>query len=287
MRRKAKEVNFGIMYGIGPFGLANRLGISQTEAKDIIARYFERFPGVKQYIQDTLEQARTQGYVQTLHGRRRYLPEITSRNQNIRGNAERQAINMPIQGTAADMIKIAMVRLHAALRDGRFRSRLLLQVHDELICEVPQEEEAKMKELVTGIMSGAMPLDVPVKVDAGVGTELAEGKVRPAAACPGQPDRDTRTGLPREEQRSSIGDHGNGPVVADRLSDHFIVNTSPSPRAASPCPHRSGTAPGTARCQDFGRATTMSANASPATMSISGKPYHTGTSIHPVTRTNL
>jgi DNA polymerase I len=176
MRRKAKEVNFGIMYGIGPFGLGNRLGISQTEAKDIIARYFERFPGVKEYIQSTLEQARTRGYVQTLHGRRRYLPEITSRNQNIRGNAERQAINMPIQGTAADMIKIAMVNLHAALvAEGR-RSRLLLQVHDELICEVPEEEEVAMRKLVPDIMAKAMPLAVPVKVDAGVGPNWLEAK---------------------------------------------------------------------------------------------------------------
>ena len=176
MRRKAKEVNFGIMYGIGPFGLANRLGITQTEAKEIIARYFDRFPGVKQYIQDTLEQARSRGFVQTLHGRRRYLPEITSRNQNIRGNAERQAINMPIQGTAADMIKIAMVNLHAALVAGRHATRLLLQVHDELICEVPEQETAAMKKLVPEIMANAMPLAVPVKVDAGFGPNWLEAK---------------------------------------------------------------------------------------------------------------
>lgn len=176
MRRKAKEVNFGIMYGIGPFGLANRLGITQTEAKEIIARYFERFPGVKQYIGDTLEQARNRGYVQTLHGRRRYLPEITSRNQNIRGNAERQAINMPIQGTAADMIKIAMVQLHAALVTGGYASRLLLQVHDELICEVPKDEAQRMMKLVPDTMAKAMPLAVPVKVDAGLGPNWLEAK---------------------------------------------------------------------------------------------------------------
>lgn len=176
MRRKAKEVNFGIMYGIGPFGLANRLGITQTEAREIIARYFERFPGVKQYITDTLEQARSRGYVQTLHGRRRYLPEIASRNQNIRGNAERQAINMPIQGTAADMIKIAMVNLHAALTGGKHASRLLLQVHDELVCEVPAEEEAAMVKLVPDIMANAMPLAVPVKVDVGVGGTWLDAK---------------------------------------------------------------------------------------------------------------
>ncbi len=176
MRRKAKEVNFGIMYGIGPFGLANRIGITQTEAKEIIARYFDRFPGVKQYIQDTLEQARTRGFVQTLHGRRRYLPEITSKNQNIRGNAERQAINMPIQGTAADMIKIAMVNLHAALVAGGHATRLLLQVHDELICEVPARETAVMKTMVPDVMAKAMPLAVPVKVDAGIGPNWLEAK---------------------------------------------------------------------------------------------------------------
>lgn len=176
MRRKAKEVNFGIMYGIGPFGLANRLGISQTEAKDIIARYFERFPGVRQYIQGTLEKARAQGYVQTLLGRRRYIPEINSRNQNIRGNAERQAINMPIQGTAADMIKIAMVRLAAGLREQGLRGRLLLQVHDELVCEVPREEETQMRDLVVRAMTGAMTLGIPVGVDVGAGPNWLEAK---------------------------------------------------------------------------------------------------------------
>lgn len=176
MRRKAKEVNFGIMYGIGPFGLANRLGISQPEAKEIIARYFERFPGVKNYINETLEHARRTGYVQTLRGRRRYLPDIASKNQNIRGNAERQAINMPIQGTSADMIKIAMVNLSRALKTHRLQSRLLLQVHDELICEVPPGEQQRMKEVVTQVMQEALPLDVPVRVDAGIGPNWLEAK---------------------------------------------------------------------------------------------------------------
>ncbi len=138
MRRKAKEVNFGIMYGIGPFGLANRLGISQGEARDIISRYFERFPGVKRYISDTLERARKTGYVETLLGRRRYIPDIASKNQNVRGNAERQAINMPIQGSAADMIKRAMIAVHRELAARGMGARLLLQVHDELVLEVPE-----------------------------------------------------------------------------------------------------------------------------------------------------
>ena len=174
MRRKAKEVNFGIMYGIGPFGLGNRLEITQSEAKEIIARYFERFPKVKQYINDTIAGARREGYVATLSGRRRYLPDINSRNQNIRGNAERQAINMPIQGTAADMIKIAMIRLDTSMREKNLKSRMLLQVHDELVFEVPHEEEKKMTALVTDGMQNAMTLSVPIKVDVGTGKNWLE-----------------------------------------------------------------------------------------------------------------
>jgi len=169
MRRKAKEVNFGIMYGIGPFGLANRLEISQGEARDIIAKYFERFPGVKTYINETIAAARRNGYVSTLAGRRRYLPEINSRNQNIRGNAERQAINMPIQGTSADMIKMAMIRVDHAIREKGFGSRMLLQVHDELVFEVPGREKEQMVKLVTERMQNAMTLAVPLKVDVGAG----------------------------------------------------------------------------------------------------------------------
>ncbi len=176
MRRKAKEVNFGIMYGIGPFGLGNRLGIPQSEAKDIIARYFERFPGVKNYIQETIAHVRETGYVQTLLGRRRYLPDIHSKNQNIRGNAERQAINMPIQGTSADMIKIAMVRLHRELQIRSLQSRLLLQVHDELVCEVPEGEEMQMRSLVAAVMQEALPLTVPVKVDVAAGRSWFDAK---------------------------------------------------------------------------------------------------------------
>ncbi len=174
MRRKAKEVNFGIMYGIGPFGLARRLEISQTEAREIIQRYFSRFPKVKQYINDTIAGARREGYVATLTGRRRYLPDINSRNQNIRGNAERQAINMPIQGTAADMIKIAMIRLDRSLREQKLKSRMLLQVHDELVFEVPRGEEKKMTLLVTEGMQDAMPLSVPIRVDVGTGKNWLE-----------------------------------------------------------------------------------------------------------------
>ncbi len=174
MRRKAKEVNFGIMYGIGPFGLANRLEITQAEAKEIITKYFERFPGVKQYINDTISTVRTRGYVNTLLGRRRYLPEINSRNQNIRGNAERQAINMPIQGTAADMIKLAMIHIDNAMHEGKLTSRMLLQVHDELVFEVPTVEIAEMSAMVLDRMTNALKLSVPLEVELGTGSNWLE-----------------------------------------------------------------------------------------------------------------
>jgi DNA polymerase-1 len=169
MRRKAKEVNFGIMYGIGPFGLSSRLDISQAEAKEIITTYFERFPKVNQYIFDTIAQARHSGYVSTLLGRRRYLPDINSRNQTVRANAERQAINMPIQGTAADMIKLAMIQIHRGILDAGLTSRMILQVHDELVFEVAKRELARMKKLVVQRMQNALPLDVPIEVEVGTG----------------------------------------------------------------------------------------------------------------------
>jgi DNA polymerase I len=174
MRRKAKEVNFGIMYGIGPFGLGTRLEIPQQEAREIINRYFARFPKVQAYINGTLDGARKTGYVSSLLGRRRYLPDINSRNQNIRGNAERQAINMPIQGTAADMIKIAMIRIDAEIRERGLRSCMILQVHDELVFEVPLQETDTLRELVTRHMKEALPLRVPIEVDVGSGLDWLE-----------------------------------------------------------------------------------------------------------------
>jgi DNA polymerase-1 len=162
------------MYGIGPYGLASRLEIGQTEAKEIIARYFERFPKVQQYIHDTIAKARTDGYVSTLLGRRRYFADIKSKNQTVRQNAERQAINMPIQGTAADMIKLAMVHLDAALRKQKLRSSMLIQVHDELVFEIPASEETIMRMLVHEKMCNALPLSVPVEVDIGTGKNWLE-----------------------------------------------------------------------------------------------------------------
>ncbi|MCH8566770.1 MAG: DNA polymerase I [Balneolales bacterium] len=174
MRRKAKEVNFGIPYGVSAFGLAQRLQIDRTEAKSIIDAYFNRFPGIRSYIQETTNFAREHGYVTTLLGRRRYIPEIRSSNPNMRGFAERTAINMPIQGTAADLIKIAMIRLEKALRSGKFKSRIVLQVHDELLLEVPEAELDEVKSLVIKEMEQAMELKVPVKVEAGIAKNWLE-----------------------------------------------------------------------------------------------------------------
>jgi len=170
MRRRAKEVNFGIMYGIGPFGLARRLDINQGEAKEIIDRYFTRFPNVRAYIDRTIGHAREKGYVETLSGRRRYLSDINSRNNNIRQNAERQAINMPIQGTAADMIKSAMVRIARELERRTLQSKMILQVHDELVFEVWKGEVDDMTSIVRSNMEEALPLSVPLHVDIGIGS---------------------------------------------------------------------------------------------------------------------
>ncbi|MBI5216429.1 MAG: DNA polymerase I [Ignavibacteriae bacterium] len=174
MRRKAKEVNFGIMYGIGAFGLANRLDIAQSEAKEIIAKYFERFPNVRQYIDATIAQARQTGYVSTLLGRRRFFPDINNKNQSIRGNAERQAINMPIQGTAADMIKLAMIRIHKMIIDSGLKIQMLLQVHDELVFESSKNDVEAGKKLIIQGMKEALPLSVPVEVEINAGRNWFE-----------------------------------------------------------------------------------------------------------------
>ncbi len=169
MRRKAKEVNFGLLYGIGPYGLKIRLGISQAEAKEVIDTYFQRFPRVREYIDSTLEFARENGYVETLLGRRRYLSNIRSKNSTVRMAEERQAINMPIQGTAADMIKLAMVDIFREMEKLKMRSKMILQVHDELVFEAPKDEVKKLELLVRKGMTNAIKLDVPVEVDVGTG----------------------------------------------------------------------------------------------------------------------
>ncbi len=175
MRRKAKTVNFGIMYGQGAFGLARQLGISRTEGKEIIDTYFKQYERIKNYMEQTIHDCERNGFVQTLCGRRRFLPDITSRNHTIKAAAERTAINTPIQGTAADMIKIAMIRLHAAMKERGFESLMMLQVHDELVFEVLNSELDELRALVKKTMEEALPLgNVPVLVETGVGDNWDE-----------------------------------------------------------------------------------------------------------------
>jgi len=174
LRRKAKTVNFGIIYGISAFGLSQRLGIARQEAANLINQYFAAYPGIKDYMHETVASARSRGYVETLLGRRRYIRDIHSANANLRGFAERNAINAPIQGTAADMIKLAMIRIHHEIRRAGWRSRMILQVHDELVFDVWRPELDAVKEMVCREMAGALPLKVPVVVDAGVGENWLE-----------------------------------------------------------------------------------------------------------------
>lgn len=168
-RRKAKEVNFGIPYGVSAYGLASRLGIGNSEGKEMIESYFNRFPNVLEYINDTKEFAKEHGYVQTLMGRRRYIPDINSGNWTKRGFAERVAINMPIQGTAAEVIKLAMIHIHNFLKSENLKSRMLLQVHDELVFEVHEDELQAVPAKVKELMEGAFPMDVPLEVEMGIG----------------------------------------------------------------------------------------------------------------------
>ncbi len=169
MRRKAKMVNYGIAYGISAFGLAQRLQIPRSEGAEIIAQYFKQFPGIRRYMDDTIAQARERGYVETVTGRRRYLRDIRSANNTVRGSAERNAINMPIQGTAADMIKIAMSRIHRELAARRLKTQMVLQVHDELLFDLHPAEEKEVRGLVRDKMENAIPLEVPIEVEIGVG----------------------------------------------------------------------------------------------------------------------
>jgi DNA polymerase-1 len=176
MRARAKTINFATIYGQGPHALSQQLKITHAEAKDFIARYFERFTGVRRYLDSSVEFARTQGYVQTIFGRRRYVPEVRERNFNIRAFGERVAANSPIQGSAADLIKIAMVRVAAALREHGLESTMLLQVHDELVFEAPGREVDQLTALVRTEMEGAAALAVPLVVDIGVGPNWLETK---------------------------------------------------------------------------------------------------------------
>jgi DNA polymerase-1 len=171
MRRKAKTANFGIIYGISAFGLAQRLSIPRGEAKEIIDAYFTEFPAVKQYMDGAIEKARTQEYVETILGRRRYLRDINSRNMTMRGFAERNAINAPLQGSAADLIKVAMIHVQAWMKSKNLKSKLILQVHDELVFDAHKGEVELLKKEIPGLMSNAIPLPVPIEVEVGAGTD--------------------------------------------------------------------------------------------------------------------
>jgi DNA polymerase I len=168
-RDRAKAVNFGIVYGISPFGLAQQLGIEQNVARLYIETYFARYSGVRAYIDRLLEETRREQKVRTLFGRVRPIPDMQSRNANLRGFAERTAVNTPLQGTAADLIKIAMIRIDQRLREEKFAARMTLQVHDELLFDVPKKEVEQLKQLVRHEMETVIQLKVPVLVDAGVG----------------------------------------------------------------------------------------------------------------------
>jgi DNA polymerase-1 len=173
-RRSAKAINFGLIYGMSAFGLAKQLGIARGEAQKYVELYFERYPGVRRYMEETRQLARTRGYVETVFGRRLYLNEITSRNAALRQGAERAAINAPMQGTAADIIKRAMIEVDRWLRESKLDARLIMQVHDELVFEVRTELKDELISRVRRLMSAAANLSIPLKVDAGSGTNWDE-----------------------------------------------------------------------------------------------------------------
>jgi DNA polymerase-1 len=173
-RRKAKTANFGIIYGISAFGLAERMEVSRSEAKSLIENYFATYPRVREYIDECVEKARQTGYIETLLGRRRYLADINSRNAVVRGYAERNAVNAPIQGTAADIIKIAMIRIDQRLTAEGLRAKMILQVHDELNFSVPREELEQVRQIVVQEMENACALSVPLVAECGVGDNWLE-----------------------------------------------------------------------------------------------------------------
>ena len=174
LRRNAKSVNFGIVYGISAFGLSEQLNISRKEATALIDEYFVQYPNIKSYIEKNIEFARQHGYAKTLCGRRRYLTDINSRNNNLRTFAERNSVNMPIQGTSADMIKIAMNRIFNAFEEKQLKSKMILQVHDELVFDVYKPELDEVKTIVSREMINAIPLDIPIEVGIDIGDNWLE-----------------------------------------------------------------------------------------------------------------
>jgi DNA polymerase-1 len=173
-RSNAKTVNFGIIYGVSAFGLSNQTSLSRTEAKELIDTYYETYPRLRTYISEQIDFAREHGYVQTVLGRRRYLKDINGSNAVVRGAAERNAVNAPIQGSAADIIKIAMIRIYEKLREKEYRTKMLLQVHDELVFDVYKPETEEVSKLIRTEMEQAYQLSVPLVVDIGVGDNWLE-----------------------------------------------------------------------------------------------------------------
>ena len=173
-RSNAKTVNFGIVYGVSAFGLSNQTNLSRGEAKDLIDTYYKTYPKLRNFISEQVDFARENGYVQTVLGRRRYLRDINSQNAVVRGAAERNAVNAPIQGSAADIIKLAMINIHKKLQEGNYRSKMLLQVHDELVFDVYRPELDEIQKLVKSEMENAFKMDVPLEVDLGVGENWLE-----------------------------------------------------------------------------------------------------------------
>ena len=174
MRRVAKVLNFGVLYGLTPFGISQQTDLSPDKGKDFISIFFNNYPGVKDYIDKTIIFCQQNGYVESIMGRRRYLPEINSSNRIARQAAERAAINMPIQGTAAEMIKLAMIKIHRQMNKENLKSKLIMQIHDELLLEVHQDEIDYISKMVIENMRDAMKLDVPIEIDFGVGPSWYE-----------------------------------------------------------------------------------------------------------------
>ena len=176
MRRHAKAVNFGIVYGISEFSLSEDIGVTRWEAREYIESYLANYRGVKAYMKKVVEEARERGYTETMYGRRRYIPELKSSNFNVRSSAERITLNTPIQGTAADLIKLAMIKVDAALREHYPAAKLLLQVHDELIVECPQEIASEVADLISREMQSVAQLKVPLTAEAKYGKSWYEAK---------------------------------------------------------------------------------------------------------------
>ena len=174
MRAKAKMVNFGILYGISAFGLQQRLNIPRAEANSLIDNYYEKYPGVREYFDRTIRFAEENEFVKTQTGRRRQLRDINSRNRTLKNASERLAMNSPIQGTAADMLKLAMIKVHHALRDGEFKTKMLLTVHDELVFDMYREEAEAVMPVIESCMKTALEIDVPIEVEMGTGENWLE-----------------------------------------------------------------------------------------------------------------